>query len=313
MFHYDALGRRVSRHGKTLGSTKYTYDGLDVVMDDDFNNGIVKYRNGLGIDDKLKMVSSGNAKYFLQDHLGSTTGLADSSGAITSSASYDSFGNSTNNLTTRYRYTGREFDSFTGLYFYRARWYDASLGRLISEDPIGFQGGDINLFAYVGNNPLKFTDPTGNSRCNPYVAALLGGVAGGAGGALLGGYVGAGVGALAGGAVGTMALPGGGTVGGGLLGGAGGAGIGATLGGVAGAGLGGYAAYMYCSQDDVTTCDVKPQPMTRGTPSEGNRSKCFFVKISDTGLCVYQCYGAFTGRIFRLPTNGVCPGTIGLQ
>lgn len=69
-YEYDALGRRVSRSGKTLGSTKYIYDGLDVVMDDDFNNGVVRYQNGLGIDDKLKIVVGGQANYFLQDHLG---------------------------------------------------------------------------------------------------------------------------------------------------------------------------------------------------------------------------------------------------
>ncbi len=160
-YRYDALGRRVQRYfvgGKE--NTKFIYDGLDVVADD--NNGtLTKYQNGLGIDNKLKMVTSGTAKYFLSDHLGSTVGLTDSSGNVSSSASYDSFGNSTNNLSTRYQYTGREKDEFTGLYFYRARWYDGNLGRFISEDPIGFTGGDINLYGYVRNNPLNFIDPKG--------------------------------------------------------------------------------------------------------------------------------------------------------
>ena len=86
------------------------------------NSGVLtKYQNGLGIDNKLKMISNGNAKYFLQDHLGSTVGLTDSNGAVVSSASYDSFGNSTNNLTTRYQYTGREKDEFTRLNYYRTQ------------------------------------------------------------------------------------------------------------------------------------------------------------------------------------------------
>ena len=165
-YEYDALGRRVSRQGKTLGSTKYTYDGLDVVMESDFKDGIVQYQNGPGIDNKLKMVVGGQAKYFLQDHLGSTVGLADSSGNLASSAIYDSFGNSTNNLSTRYQYTGREYDSFTGLQFNRARWYDPKLGRFISEDPIG-QNGGFNLYKYSKNNPLKYADPTGEIP-NPY-------------------------------------------------------------------------------------------------------------------------------------------------
>ena len=58
-------------------------------------------------------------------------------------------------------FTGREYDSETGLYFYRARYYDPKIGRFISEDPIGFQGGDLNLYAYVRNNPVNRTDPYG--------------------------------------------------------------------------------------------------------------------------------------------------------
>ena len=56
---------------------------------------------------------------------------------------------------------GRELDAESGLYFYRARYYDASLGRFINEDPIGFTGGDVNLYAYVFNNPVVRVDPLG--------------------------------------------------------------------------------------------------------------------------------------------------------
>lgn len=116
-------------------------------MLDDANGTLTKYLNGLGIDDKLRMQTGSDVKYFLADHLGSTNGLADASGSLTASTSYDSFGNATNtNFPTRYQYTGREFDSFTGLHYYRARWYDTQLGRFISEDPIGFDGGDVSLF-----------------------------------------------------------------------------------------------------------------------------------------------------------------------
>jgi len=101
-------------------------------------------------------------KYFLADHLGSTSALAKSDGTVTSQTAYDSFGNATNaNFPTRYQYTGREYDNFTGLHYYRARFYDANLGRFISEDPIGFDGGDVNLFGYVHNNSINRTDPLG--------------------------------------------------------------------------------------------------------------------------------------------------------
>ena len=66
---------------------------------------------------------------------------------------YDSFGNVTNQtnpaVNTRFGYTGREFDTETGDYYYRARYYDARVGKLISEDPIGFEAGDTNLCRYV--------------------------------------------------------------------------------------------------------------------------------------------------------------------
>ena len=116
-------------------------------------------------------------RYFLTDHLGSTVALADSSGSIVSSTSYDSFGNviskqatasaasstgnATPNIATAYHYTGREYDSDTGFYYYRNRWYDPEIGRFISEDPIGFAGEDVNLYGYVWNNPYGFIDPFG--------------------------------------------------------------------------------------------------------------------------------------------------------
>jgi RHS repeat-associated protein len=161
-YRYDALGRRIQRFFAKGGveNTKFIYDGLDVIADD--NSGtLTKYQNGLGIDNKLKISLNGTARYFLSDHLGSSNALTDSSGAIVESANYDSFGNATGNLSTRYQYTGREFDNFTGLYFYRARWYDSNLGRFISEDPIGFEGGDVNLYGYVGSNPVSRIDPLG--------------------------------------------------------------------------------------------------------------------------------------------------------
>lgn len=68
---------------------------------------------------------------------------------------------------TSYTYTGREWDKETGLYYYRARYYDPMEGMFISKDPIGFAGGDVNLYRYVGNNVVNLVDPTGNSKCCP--------------------------------------------------------------------------------------------------------------------------------------------------
>ncbi len=98
--------------------------------------------------------------YFTHDHLGSTTALTDAAGNVVERMSYDAFGDTPASPRTRYTFTGRERDEFTGLYYYRARWYDAVVGRFISEDPIGFDGG-VNWFAYVENNPVNRKDPSG--------------------------------------------------------------------------------------------------------------------------------------------------------
>jgi RHS repeat-associated protein len=161
-YKYDALGRRVQRFlFANKENTKFIYDGQDVVADDNFGT-LTKYQNGLGIDNKLKVSTGGTAKYFLADHLGSTNALTNSSGAMLEQTAYDSFGNATNaSFPTRYQFTGREYDNFTGLQYSRARWYDAQLGRFISEDPIGFAGGDVNLYGYVKNKSLSRRDPMG--------------------------------------------------------------------------------------------------------------------------------------------------------
>jgi RHS repeat-associated protein len=164
-YKYDALGRRIQRTPSTGISTNFVYDGQDVVKDINSDGSTVDYLNGPGVDNKLRLTDSrltaSGPLYFLQDQVGSTTGFTNSLGAAVSQIRYDSFGNpATAPNLTRYVYTGREFDSDTGLYYYRARWYDAKVGRFISEDPIGF-GGGVNQFRYVGNNPQNATDPSG--------------------------------------------------------------------------------------------------------------------------------------------------------
>jgi RHS repeat-associated protein len=162
-YGYDALGRRASRTANGA-TTSFLYDGADVMLDRSGDGSTVDYVNGFGIDDKLrqtKSASPSSPQYFLQDHLGSTIALTDTNGGVAERQSYESFGASSGSSLTRYGYTGRETDEATGLMYYRARWYDPQQSRFIAEDPIGFQGGDVNLYAYVGNNPVNGTDPMG--------------------------------------------------------------------------------------------------------------------------------------------------------
>src|SRR5207245_8530451 len=64
--------------------------------------------------------------------------------------------------TGGYAFTGRDWDAETGLYYYRSRYYDPTLGRFISEDTIGTDAGP-NVYAYVDNNPILLTDPNGTA------------------------------------------------------------------------------------------------------------------------------------------------------
>jgi RHS repeat-associated protein len=159
-YKYDALGRRVQSAPSTGVSTNFTYDGGDVAQDKTSTSVITEYVNGPGTDNKIRQKVGTTLSYFTQDHFGRTTALTDSNGAIVERETYDAYGNSGGSARTRYGFTGRERDSMTGLQYNRARWYDQQVGRFISEDPVGFQGG-INFYAYVKNAPLKFRDPSG--------------------------------------------------------------------------------------------------------------------------------------------------------
>ncbi len=120
-YKYDALGRRVARI-KGSEWTRYTYDGEDVVLDENSDGSLVYYGNGPGIDNKLwYQQGSSNPVFFLTDHLGSTRALVSSTGSIIGTMDYDSFGRPLGQIPTRYQYAGREWDPDTELYYYRAR------------------------------------------------------------------------------------------------------------------------------------------------------------------------------------------------
>ncbi len=132
-------------------------------------NYVARYASTDGVDEVLAEFRSGVASFYEQDDLGSVTSLTNLSGAISQTYSYDAFGSlkgSAGGLTNFLQYTGRDYDSETSLYYYRSRYYDASIGRFLSEDPVQFSGG-ANFFAYVGNNPTDFTDWLGLYRHKP--------------------------------------------------------------------------------------------------------------------------------------------------
>lgn len=102
--------------------------------------------------------------FYHHDGLGSVTELTNSTGAVAKAYAYDAYGNileSSGTVNQSYTYTGRELDSETGLYYYRARYYDPTTGRFSQKDLIGFVSGDLNLYRYVFNRPLALRDPSG--------------------------------------------------------------------------------------------------------------------------------------------------------
>jgi RHS repeat-associated protein len=169
-FKYNPFGRRVQK-GSSVGTTNYVYDAANVLEEvDNSGNVLARYVLGGGVDAPLAETRLGTTSYYEADGLGSVTSLSNSSGVLANTYTYDSYGKltaSTGTITNSYRYTGRDFDSETGLYYYRARYYDPTTGRFLSEDPIGFMGGDVNLYAYVVNNPVNLSDPSGNRACLP--------------------------------------------------------------------------------------------------------------------------------------------------
>jgi RHS repeat-associated protein len=163
-FKYDPFGRRIQKSGP-LGTTNYLYDGPDVIEEVD-NSGNVSARNtkGPGIDETLATLRSGTTSYYQADGLGSVTSLSNGAGALANTYTYDSYGRlsaSSGTLVNPFQYAGREFDSETGLYYYRNRYYDSSTGRFLSEDPLEFEGGDVDLYRYVSNGPVRYIDPDG--------------------------------------------------------------------------------------------------------------------------------------------------------
>jgi RHS repeat-associated protein len=170
-FRYDPSGRRIQKaftQGSTTTTTNYVYNGPNVIEEVDASgNLLAHYAQGLGMDEPLAELRSSTNAFYEADGLGSITSLSTSTGTISNSYVYDAFGNATalsGSFVNPYRYTGRDYDPETGLQYSRARYYDPTVGRFISEDPIRFEGG-IDFYSYVTGNPVNLIDPSGLQSC----------------------------------------------------------------------------------------------------------------------------------------------------
>jgi RHS repeat-associated protein len=164
-YAYDVDDQRVS---KTVDGVveNYYLDGNQIAfVTDGGGNETEHYLYGLNVDQVLAADSATGMLWALADRLGSIDTLTDADGNVLDERTFDSFGRllseSNPSVSFRYGYTGRELDLESGLDYYRARYYDAAVGRFVSVDPMGFGAGDTNLYRYVGNNATNATDPTG--------------------------------------------------------------------------------------------------------------------------------------------------------
>jgi RHS repeat-associated protein len=148
----------------TVRSSLSAYHGVNMIEETNSSGtAVARYSQGLNIDEPLAMDRSSVASFYEADGLGSVTSLSSSAGALAETYTRDSFGKqtgSTGSLTNPFQYTARESDVETGLYYYRARYYDPTIGRFIREDPIRFRG-DINFYRYGHNRATVLRDPSG--------------------------------------------------------------------------------------------------------------------------------------------------------
>ncbi|MEJ7827384.1 MAG: RHS repeat-associated core domain-containing protein, partial [Segetibacter sp.] len=178
-FAYDARNRRVRQRLNGEAAFFY-YNGWNLI--EEYNNSGIqqeRYIHAAQVDEILAKTSSaiGSTVYYHYDALGSVTHLTSTSANLIEKYFYDVFGkptitNSSGDVLAisvfgnRLMFTGQEFIHQIGLYDYRNRIYSSSLGRFLQHDPIRFNARDVNLYRYVGNNPVNLVDPTGTT-CTP--------------------------------------------------------------------------------------------------------------------------------------------------
>ncbi len=175
-YTYNVFNQRIGIDDSgTQTWTVYNGTSADANPYADFNgsgNLTMRYLDGLAVDELFARTSvSGGLAWYLTDQLGSVTDVVSSSGTDLDHIVYDPYGNIVTETNAsngdRFKFAGMEYDSTTGIYYDHARYYDAAIGRFISQDPKGFAAGDTDLYRYAGNAPTISRDPSGEQQRPP--------------------------------------------------------------------------------------------------------------------------------------------------